>query len=56
MAGGVEDGSGPQAQVDAEHVAVGRALLQEPAQVVGDAHRHALRLDALGHRQGFSGA
>jgi hypothetical protein len=42
---------GAKAQVDAEDIAVGAPLLQHPAQVVGDPHRHGLGFDAVGDLQ-----
>ena len=39
---------GPQPQIDAEHIAVRRALLQELDQAAGDPHVERRRLDAFG--------
>ena len=44
-------GIGTQAQVDAEHVAVGGALLQHPRQALRHAHEERLRLDIRRQRR-----
>ena len=43
-------GIGSQPKIDAEHVAIAGALLQQPRQRLRDAHEKRLRLDILGKR------
>ena len=45
-------GIGPQAKIDAKHVAVGGPLLQKARERLNDAHEQRARLDAIGNRGG----
>ena len=47
---------GPQPQIDAKHVAVAGALLQQPRQALRDAHEERLRLDIRRQRRRASGS
>ena len=46
-------GIGPQPQIDAEHIAVAGALLQQPRHALRDPHEERLRLD-VGYQRGGS--